>query len=425
MTLRVVEHAEATDRGRYREINEDALVVAPPYFAVADGMGGAQAGEVASRVAAEVVREHRRDLPPESLLADIAREANRRIYELAARDERRRGMGTTLTAALVAGDEVAIGHVGDSRAYRFRDGRLEQLTRDHSLVAELQRSGQITPEAAEQHPQRSVITRALGPEPEVEVDTYTVPARDGDVFLLCSDGLTTMLNDGEIEAVLKSSRDLKEAAENLVRAANQSGGRDNITVVLFKLAEEGSSQGAGAEAAQDARSTDDRQADYEHTIVGGLNAAELATRAPREASERVGSVTLSGQEPGPAVAQRRARRAPGRRSSRARPLRRVVATATALLLLAGLFVGGRAAVRSVYFVGTDQSGLIAVYRGLPYELPFGIELYEQEYVSGIPALALPAERRAAVLDHRLRDRSDAIGLVRAIEQGRIEGLDRQ
>src|SRR5919205_484548 len=158
-------------------------------------------------------RSSNEDSPPEQRLEKIARAANKRIYELAAEDESRRGMGTTLTAAMVVGDDVSIGHVGDSRCYRFRDDQLEQLTKDHSLVAELERTGQITPEAAEHHPQRSIITRALGPEPDVDVDTYTLAGKKGDVFLLCSDGLTGMISDDEVTSILKGSETLDEAAE--------------------------------------------------------------------------------------------------------------------------------------------------------------------------------------------------------------------
>ncbi|HYN91367.1 MAG TPA: Stp1/IreP family PP2C-type Ser/Thr phosphatase, partial [Thermoleophilaceae bacterium] len=236
MALRIIEQAGRTDVGRQRSANEDSLVVRPPLFAVADGMGGAKAGEVASAVAVDAVEGARESGDAaEAQLASIVREANRRIYDLAVTDESRRGMGTTLTLAKLHGDEVSFAHVGDSRAYRMRGGDLEQLTRDHSLVAELERSGQITPEAAEHHPQRSIITRALGPEPDVEVDTYTLAGREDDLFLICSDGLTSMISDDEVAAILRSSSSLDAAAEALVRAANQSGGKDNITVILFRL----------------------------------------------------------------------------------------------------------------------------------------------------------------------------------------------
>jgi len=208
--MKVLDSAGFTDPGRKQRRNEDSFVIAPPLFAVADGMGGAQAGEVASRLAAAAFREfHGADeLEPEERLAAIIQEANRRIYERAADDAQVSGMGTTITAALIGGDALIIGHVGDSRAYRLRSGRFEQLTEDHSLVADLVRSGRLTPEEADTHPQRSVITRALGTDPEVDVDTFAVAVETGDLFLLCSDGLTTMVGDEDIRDLLARARDL-------------------------------------------------------------------------------------------------------------------------------------------------------------------------------------------------------------------------
>jgi PPM family protein phosphatase len=235
--LRVGEHIGLSHRGRRRRHNEDAYVVQPPLFAVADGMGGAKAGEVASALAADAVQESRNDgQSGEARVAALIEEANRRVFRRASEDRDASGMGTTMTAALVEGDEVAIGHVGDSRAYLIREGRLEQLTDDHSLVAELVRSGKLTPEEAESHPQRSVITRALGTEADVDVDTFSVRAAPGDLFLLCSDGLTSMVDDETIlDAVERHRADLKEAAKALVNAANRGGGEDNITVVFFEV----------------------------------------------------------------------------------------------------------------------------------------------------------------------------------------------
>src|SRR5690349_7704353 len=202
--LRVEDKAQRSDTGRQRSANEDSLYVRAPIFVVADGMGGAQAGEVASKAAAEAFERDLPPGPPESFLRETIEAANREIHELAHADPSRAGMGTTITAAIVdaEGEEVAIGHVGDSRAYRLRGGSLERLTRDHSLVEEMRRKGQLTEAQAEDHPQRSIITRALGPEPEVEVDVQTVPATPGDVFLLCSDGLTTMLGEEQIASLL-------------------------------------------------------------------------------------------------------------------------------------------------------------------------------------------------------------------------------
>ncbi|MGH2960602.1 MAG: Stp1/IreP family PP2C-type Ser/Thr phosphatase, partial [Solirubrobacterales bacterium] len=234
--LRIVEEAHRTDTGRQRHANEDALYAEAPVFAVADGMGGAQAGEVASQIAAEAFdsADEGGDAP-ERFLERVVGEANTRIHELAARDASRSGMGTTLTAALIRDGEVSFAHVGDSRAYVYRDGELRRLTSDHSLVEELRRQGRLTDAQAEEHPQRSIITRALGPEPEVEVDTLTVQARPGDVFVLCSDGLTTMVPEERIGAVLGRSSGLDSAVARLVKEANEGGGRDNITVVAFSV----------------------------------------------------------------------------------------------------------------------------------------------------------------------------------------------
>jgi PPM family protein phosphatase len=235
--MRVGEHIGLSHRGRRRRHNEDAYVVQPPLFAVADGMGGAKAGEVASALAADAVQESGNDGESgEARVAALIEEANRRVFRRASEDREASGMGTTMTVALVEGDEVAIGHVGDSRAYLIRDGRLEQLTDDHSLVAELVRSGKLTPEEAETHPQRSVITRALGTEADVDVDTFSVRSAPGDLFLLCSDGLTSMVDDETIlDAVERNRADLEEAAKALINAANRGGGEDNITVVFFEV----------------------------------------------------------------------------------------------------------------------------------------------------------------------------------------------
>jgi PPM family protein phosphatase len=235
--VRLGETAALSHPGRKRRHNEDSYVVQPPLFAVADGMGGAKAGEVASGLAAAAVQEIENDESGEARVAALIEEANRRVFTRASEDRDASGMGTTMTVALVEDDHVAIGHVGDSRAYLIRGGRLEQLTDDHSLVAELVRSGKLSPEEAESHPQRSVITRALGTDADVDVDTFSVEATAGDLFLLCSDGLTTMVADQTIlDAVERHRPNLKDAAKALINAANRGGGEDNITVVFFELA---------------------------------------------------------------------------------------------------------------------------------------------------------------------------------------------
>ena len=229
--------AVVSDTGRRRRRNEDQYVCMPPLFAVADGMGGAQAGEVASGLAAAVLNEAAGEERGEERVAWLIQEANRRVFQRSSEDESTSGMGTTMTVALVDGDTIAFGHVGDSRAYRVRGGELEQLTDDHSLVGELVRSGRLSPEEAESHPQRSVITRALGTEPDVDVDTFTIEAEPGDVYLICSDGLTDMVSPRDVQSLLVANAgDLDAAARALVDAANAGGGEDNITVVLFQMA---------------------------------------------------------------------------------------------------------------------------------------------------------------------------------------------
>ena len=405
MALGIVEQVGRTDVGRQRSANEDSLVLRPPFFAVADGMGGARAGEVASAIAAEAFEAaSAAGEAAEAQLARLLREANRRIYDLAVTDESHRGMGTTLTAAKVHDGEVSLAHVGDSRAYRMRDGGLEQITRDHSLVAELERSGQSTPEAAEHHPPRSIITRALGPEPDVEVDTYTLSARDGDLFLLCSDGLTSMISDDEVAAILRTSATLDEAADALIKAANQSGGKDNITVVLFRIGELG-------DAVPEAT-----------TVVPGDAAAEDETIAGQLSADEVRAATPA---PAPTAAGKPIEPIPPAPPARAKPRRRgrlglVMKILLGLALLAAAVTGLYALSRQVYFVGTNDGGLVTVYRGIPYELPLGIDLYEEEYASGIPARAIPSGRRERVLDHEWRSREDAVDLVRALERGQLE-----
>jgi PPM family protein phosphatase len=238
MTVRQLGHG--TDTGKKRRRNEDAYVVEPPLFAIADGMGGAQAGELASSLAAGAVREDEAAAGSgERRVAELIQEANRRVYERSSQDASASGMGTTMTVALVGDGSVAFGHVGDSRAYLIRDGKLEQLTEDHSLVAELVRSGKLSPEEAGTHPQRSVITRALGTDPDVDPDTFSIETSPGDLFMLCSDGLTSMVEDDVILRCIKKNRDnLQATAKALIRAANKGGGEDNITVVFFEIGDD-------------------------------------------------------------------------------------------------------------------------------------------------------------------------------------------
>jgi protein phosphatase len=385
--LIIAEEAHKTDTGRQRQANEDSYYAKAPLFAVADGMGGAQAGEVASRIAASAF-EHgpeNDDAPAEGQLEQIAQRANRRIHRLAQEDSSRAGMGTTLTAALVRDDEVAFGHVGDSRAYLLRGGELKRLTKDHSLVEELRRQGRLTEEQAEEHPQRSIITRALGPEPSVNVDTMTFPARNGDVFLLCSDGLTTMVSDDEIRDILVNSKSLRSAVSRLIEAANRGGGRDNITAVAFRVAD------ADAEEVDEGATLISRTADQ----------AGLTGERMRAATDR-----LRGQGTMPTPSRRR----------------RALRWAAAVVVIAAVVIGALLLVRSVYFLGTGNQGNVAVYRGLPYQLPFGVNLYSKQYSIPVQEGSLSEDRQRAVTGHTLRGKDDATSLADDILRRPTEGV---
>ena len=236
LSTKVVEHAAATDTGLEREGNEDSFLERPPLIVVADGMGGAKAGEVASGIVVDTLAADFDAGRLPDALADAIVEANERVHSMAQDDRSLEGMGTTATAAWFGETHMTVAHVGDSRVYRFRDDRLEQLTEDHSLVGGLVRLGKLTPEEAENHPQRSVILRAVGVEASVEVDVSEHDLEDGDVYLLCSDGLYSMVRDEVIEETLKAYPALSDVAEVLIALANAAGGRDNITAALVRVA---------------------------------------------------------------------------------------------------------------------------------------------------------------------------------------------
>ena len=236
-----------TDVGRARERNEDAYLVNDPLYAVADGMGGHRGGDVASTLALEVLAEMAsRDSgeTPLSRLVEEIKEANRRVMERGESERDLRGMGTTLTAFVAAGDRGYLAHVGDSRAYRLRDGSLQQLTEDHTLVQRMVREGRLTPEEAAHHPQRSILTRALGVEGDLDVDDLTLDLRDGDRLLLCTDGLSSMVPRARIQEILESEPDPQVASDLLVEEANGAGGDDNITVIVVDVIPDGEAGGA-------------------------------------------------------------------------------------------------------------------------------------------------------------------------------------
>ena len=387
--------AAVTDPGRKRRRNEDAYLCEPPLFAVADGMGGAQAGEIASRLAAAALRGATSEgvLTEERVVA-LIQEANRRVYERQSEDEAVSGMGTTLTVALAGEDRVAIGHVGDSRAYLIRDGRLEQLTEDHSLVAELVRSGRLSPEEAEIHPQRSVITRALGTEPEVDVDSFTVPARKDDLYMLCSDGLTAMISDATILSVLEERRsDLRGAAKALIDAANRGGGEDNITVVLFEIADAADDTITLPVETEPAPSVDE-----EDTISGldAVPAVELHEDPPRE--------------PASSSAPTAARTVARKRRRIGRPVVILI-----LLLIVVAAAGGLFGLSRSHFVGVEQNGRVAVYQGVPWNIVDGIRLYRIVYQSPLLAAQLSQDERRRLFGHALRSHDAALRDVRGYE----------
>jgi PPM family protein phosphatase len=325
---------QVTDTGRKRRRNEDSLVCDPPLFAIADGMGGAQAGEVASRLAAAAIREGGPAGGGESRIFELIQEANRRVYDRATSDPNTSGMGTTMTVAIVDGDDVAFGHVGDSRAYLIRDRRMEQLTEDHSLVNELLKSGKLSPEEADVHPQRSVITRAVGTDPDVDVDTFTVTAKAGDLYLLCSDGLTDVVSEKEIFDLVEQNRgNIDRALKALVKEANRGGGDDNITVVAFEITDEPVNDGQTKEHAVPAGYDPDPVVDDEDTlteadqvpVVGGdtmiVRADELLAQID---AERNGGDSEAAAEAAEAASRRRIAR------------RRAVAWLALLLLAAAI-----------------------------------------------------------------------------------------
>jgi PPM family protein phosphatase len=431
--LRVADHFERTDPGRARRVNEDSFFARAPLFAVADGVGGAQAGEVASHLAVQVIEQGlpERGGSVEERLRDLVEEANARINALSRTDEQRAGMASTLTVAYVGEHELSVAHVGDSRLYRLRDGTFERLTDDHSLVEELVRQGKLTPREADEHPQRSIITRALGLEAGVQTDSHTWPARHGDVYLLCSDGLTSMVPEERVAEMLGRGAPLPDAGRALVDAANAAGGRDNITVVLFRLEDVGAGAPSGETTEHDAvpaAATGREEPGAASAAAAAASAAGPATaaggataRGDERGVDRAAAVTDAPAEP----ARRREPRAPRspRESAEApRRRRRRLRVPTGLLIslffLFAIAVSGWYASQTVYFVGSDD-GFVTVYRGLPYDLPAGLDLYSVNYTSGVPVSTLAGPQRTLVTEHKLRSRDDAHELVRQIETGEL------
>jgi protein phosphatase len=342
----------ATDVGLVRSHNEDRYLADERLFAVADGVGGHKAGEVASQTAVETLQREFTE-PTTDGLVDAVKTANRTVWNLAEANREQRGMGTTLTALALVDDgddeRLAVVNVGDSRAYLLQQGELEQLTEDHSLVEQLVREGQLTPEEAMVHPQRSIITRALGLDPEVEVDSWELTPYKGDRLLLCSDGLTNEVSDEQIASTLRTVGDPEEAARQLVSEARDHGGNDNITCVVVDVLDD-----------------DDR---------AEAASAALAAEPPPPAAER--AVEPDADEDNPSATRTRTRpptappaqpRAAAPEPPLARGRRftwRVAAFVVALVVVVALAlvaVGWYA--RHTYYVGIDN-GQVAIFKGRP------------------------------------------------------------
>jgi serine/threonine protein phosphatase PrpC len=337
VTIRILVGA-CTDVGRVREGNEDAYMVRDPLFAVADGMGGHQGGEVASNLALERLE---RASDGDSDLADVVREANRAVFEQAAQDPGLAGMGTTLTAVRVQDERLHLAHVGDSRMYLLRDGRLERITTDHTVVEQLVDQGRMTAEDAKIHPQRSILTRALGVDEDIQVDEADVDVRPGDRVLLCSDGLTGMVDEDRILSILTATPDPQATCAALIEAANQAGGQDNITAVVLDVLD-GESE----------RATE-----------------TLASRGAPSGEARAQ----------PAVPVTRAGTRPRRRWARAVVWLLVIV----VVVGAGLFVVKRYWIDRQWYLGYSN-GRVAVFQGIP-AAPLGYELSDVVEVTELPA----------------------------------------
>ena len=371
--------AAATDVGRMRKNNEDSYLSSQPVAAVADGMGGHSAGEVASAIAIEELAAlgSRGPWENETAATDDLKQAilraNRRIRETAAGDRKLNGMGTTLVALLEDGDMVHVANVGDSRGYLLRQGELSQVTVDHSLVQELVDDGRLSPEDAERHPQRSVITRALGIDREVEFDLFTYKLQVGDRLLLCSDGLSDVVEPAQIRNVLLRVRNSHQAARKLVTVANEQGGPDNITVIVVDAVDE-----ATAQAMEE----------------GGDTTGDLAVGSATGALPVVDGDGAGGRSG-------RAARAKDRSVARHRRLQRFLVAGIVVLVVAALLVAGRSFLFSRYWVGFDGD-TVAVFQGVPGDVA-GIQFSRLVERTPVTRAEVPAGYAARLEDGVLAD----------------------
>jgi protein phosphatase len=385
--LALVEVARLSDTGRVRHHNEDRSLATARLLAVADGMGGAKAGEVAAQVAVDSVARLDDGADADEVQAALER-ANRAIRRMARDDPDKSGMGTTMTAAMLRDGRLDVVHVGDSRAYLWRDGALTQVTDDHSVVAELVRRGTITAEEAEHHPHRNVITRALGAEDEVTTDVRSTEVAAGDVVLVCSDGLSSYVSEASIAEVLGGGGALAESARALVARANGAGGVDNVTVVLARVGVAPPQPSGDTVEAPLLRAADETaQAPAAIRVLGGVHG--------HAGAEYAGS--------GPARTPPLLERA-GRRRSRAMPV-----VAGILALLAAI-VGGTAWVASrTYTLEASPAGTVRVAHGLPISL-LGQELSSPWQDTGVDVVAA-RENQPDALSSSARGQGEAVELA--------------
>jgi serine/threonine protein phosphatase PrpC len=397
----------ATDVGRVRQINEDRYLADERLFAVADGVGGHQAGEVASQTSVEtLLRTFTEGEHTTEGLITAAEAANQAVWQLAQASREKRGMGTTLTAlALVSegGDEqLALINVGDSRAYLLQQGELIQLTEDHSLVEELVRDGKLTPAEAQVHPQRSIITRALGMEPQIEVDSWEIIPYTGDRILLCSDGLTNELSDERIASTLRQLADPQEAAHDLVRQARAAGGSDNITVVIVDVVDD------------DGRS---KQASAALASSKGAGGATRAFSPPTvQSTMEQSSPVAAPPAPEPPSAHRPALAPPPPPAPRRRFTWRVAVFMIAVLGVlgaAGWAVGWYA--RGAYYVGLD-SEQVAIFRGRPGGMLWFDPTLVERKQQPAGADLLPAQRTELEAGHEVSSKAAADRYVNNLRQ---------
>lgn len=384
--------------GQVRRGNEDALLVGTSVFAVADGMGGHVAGEVASETALNpIARLDGRVFADadvaQQALRDAVREANRLVLERADDTPDLRGMGTTLTVAMIEHRRLHVAHVGDSRAYLLRDGELVQLTRDHTLVRDLVDEGQITEQQAADHPQRSIITRAIGVAEDIDVDAVTMSLRRGDRVLLCSDGLTNVVDDDEIAHRLLGADGLEAAIDTLIEQANERGGPDNITAVGLAFDDDRIGDSA-------ARTTG------ELTPVAGRDAVVVDTSEDVDAEDWAGGLGRLA----PADSDRPERS----------PLRRAGALLLGVLVLVALAVGiGWWQLSRSYYVGLDDDR-VAIYRGVPTRVgPLALSWVDER--TGLTVSEVPTHLVDDLGDGLLA--ADAADARRIVDNARVKGAE--